>query len=170
MEQRGANVLLVALLPLVLLAFAACGDDDGGATPTPVAQATATPKAKASKSPVTEEPRTADGLKAAVVSFAEAVYSGNADKAYKSLEKTCKDKVNRKQYAGQLANAAALFKHDEGIELSSLNVKTVETQNVTEDQGEARVTAEANGQEFPPKDWRAWKYEDGAWRTSECAS
>ena len=169
MTIRAATMaLLTALLLAVAVSAVACRDDGGQAPPT-AAPRTATEKPKPTKDPSAPgEPQTAEALVNAVTGHAKAVYAGDSDRAYKDLLRACKDKLTRKDYAARLLNARGFFKRDEGFELSALTVTKVETQNVTPEQGEVRVAAEGNGKVFPAGDWLPWKYEDGAWRTTEC--
>lgn len=113
----------------------------------------------------------AAGLEAAARDFGNALFGGDAGKAYAFLSEKCRESVSEEEFEQALAFIGvflALFDAD----ADDIEVDEVETRNVDGNRGEARITFRGPDQfeeSFnDDSEYEEFIYEDGGWRISDC--
>jgi hypothetical protein len=56
-----------------------------------------------------------------------------------------------------------------GLDMSKMTIKDVQVRDVTATDGEVLTIAELDGEMSDDDEWEPWAYEDGTWRTIDCA-
>jgi len=120
----------------------------------------------------TKSPATEEGLKEALRTSTDAVYSGNANKGYRYLSSDCQDKLSLSEFSGYLMFGKAFLEGFSGEDMGNLRVGEIEVRNLTGDRAETRhEVVTSDGLTFSSLDegsWTEWIYEDGGWKTTDC--
>ena len=142
--------ILVASLVGPTLFLTACGGGGGGS-----------------------QPNNASGLEEAAEDLWNAIFSGNTDDAYAYLTEDCKDDVSEREFREAMSILPGLLEGFFGVDPDKVKVDDVETRNVDDGKGQAKVSLDAGNDDLNDlvnegNQFQDWVYEGGSWRIADC--
>lgn len=149
----------LAVLVAAAGSFVACGDDGGAAV--------------LSGGDSSSSAATKDALVNTVKVNAERFYTGDFKSAYGTYSKACQADVSLKDFLTKMAVANGMFEGMMGVKLTDLRVDEVTVSDFTSSKATVVVATKLkDGTKFDAGagDPSVWVYEDGGWRSTDCAN